>query len=83
MKNPLIMITCGTVKREGWRDGSTVKYTGKKRKDQGQTQASLVAQMINNLPAMQETRVRSLGEEDPQKKGMATHSISILAWRSP
>ena len=34
-----------------------------------------------NLPAMQETRVRSLGQEDPQGKGMATHS-SILAWRN-
>ena len=35
---------------------------------------SLVAQMINNLPAMQETRVQSLGQEDPLKKGMASHS---------
>jgi len=40
--------------------------------------ASLVAQMVKNLPAMQETRVRSLGREDPLEKGMATHS-SILA----
>ena len=44
------------------------------------TRASLVAQMVKNLPAMQETRVRSLGWEDPPEKGMATHS-SILAWR--
>ena len=44
--------------------------------------ASLVAQMIKHLPAMQETRVRSLGREDPLEKGMATHS-SILAWRIP
>ena len=36
----------------------------------------------NNLPAMQETQVRSLGWEDPLEKGMATHS-SILAWRIP
>ena len=36
--------------------------------------------MIKNLPAMQETWVRSLGQEDPLEKGMATHS-SILAWR--
>ena len=35
---------------------------------------SLVAQMINNLPAMQETQVQSLGQEDPLKKGMASHS---------
>ena len=44
------------------------------------TRASLVAQRVKNLPAMQETRVRSLGWEDPPEKGMATHS-SILAWR--
>ena len=44
--------------------------------------ASLVAQMVNNLPAMQETWVQSLGQEDPLEKGMATHS-SILAWRIP
>ena len=37
---------------------------------------------VKNLPAMQETRVRSLGREDPLEKGMATHS-SILAWRIP
>ena len=41
--------------------------------------ASLVAQMIKNLPAIRETWVRSLGWEDPLEKGMATHS-SILAW---
>ena len=44
--------------------------------------ASLVAQLVKNLPAMQETRVRSLGREDPLEKGKATHS-SILAWRIP
>ena len=38
--------------------------------------------MVKNLPAMQETRVRSLGWADPLEKGMATHS-SILAWRIP
>ena len=43
---------------------------------------SLVAQMVKNLPAMWETRVRSLGWEDPLEKGLATHS-SILAWRVP
>ena len=41
-----------------------------------------VAQTVKNLPAMQETRVQSLGREDPLKKGMAIHS-SILAWRIP
>jgi len=44
--------------------------------------ASLVAQMVKNLPVMQETWVQSLGLEGPLEKGMATHS-SILAWRIP
>ena len=44
--------------------------------------ASLVAQLVKNLPAMQETCVRSLGWEDPLEEGMATHS-SILAWEIP
>ena len=42
----------------------------------------MVAQMVKNLPAMQETWVRSLGMEDPLEKGMATHT-SVLAWRTP
>ena len=42
----------------------------------------LVAQRVKRLPAMQETRVQSLGWEDPLEKEMATHS-SILAWRIP
>ena len=46
------------------------------------TGVSLVAHMVKNLPAMQETRVRSLGQEDPLEKEMATHS-NILAWRIP
>ena len=41
-----------------------------------------MTQMVKNLPAMQETQVRSLGQEDPLEKGMATHS-SILGWRIP
>ena len=44
--------------------------------------ASLVAQKVKNLPAIQETRVRSLGREVPLEKDMATYS-SILAWRIP
>ena len=44
--------------------------------------ASLMTQIVKNLPAMQETRVCSLGQEDPLEKGMATHS-STLAWRIP
>jgi len=44
--------------------------------------SSLMAQMIKNMPAMQETQVQSLGREDPLKKETATQS-SILAWRIP
>ena len=43
---------------------------------------SYMAQMVKNVPAMQETCVRSLGGEDSLEKGMATHS-SILVWRIP
>jgi len=42
--------------------------------------ASPVAQTVKNMPVMQETQVRSLGQEDSLEKGMATHS-SILAWK--
>ena len=45
-------------------------------------QASLVAQLAKNLPAVQETQVRSLGWEDPLEKEMATHSRT-LAWEIP
>jgi len=41
-----------------------------------------VAQTVKSLPALWETQVRSLGQEDPLEKGMATHS-SILAWKIP
>ena len=45
-------------------------------------ECSLVAQMVKSLPAMLETRVRSLGKDDPLEKKMETHS-SILAWKIP
>ena len=41
-----------------------------------------MAQRVKNLPAMQETWIRSLGQEDPLEEGMATHS-SVLAWKIP
>ena len=44
--------------------------------------ASLIAQLVKNPPAMQETLIQFLGWEDAQEKGKATHS-SILAWRIP
>ena len=43
---------------------------------------SLLTQMVKSLPAMQETQVQSLGQEDPLEKEMATH-YSILAWKIP
>ena len=44
--------------------------------------ASLVAKMVNNLPAMQETQIPSLGQEDPLEEEMASHP-RILAWKFP
>ena len=47
--------------------------------------ASLVAQMVKNVPAIWETQVQSLGWEDPMEKGMTIHStelLTILAWRT-
>ena len=46
------------------------------------TGASLIAQLVKNPPAVQETSVRFLGQEDPLEKGKATHT-SILTWRIP
>ena len=48
----------------------------------GCARASLIAQLVKSLPAMQETWVQFLGGEDPPEEEMATHS-SILAWRIP
>ena len=47
-----------------------------------QDKASLLAQVVKKLPAMWETQIRSLGEEDPLEKGIATHCC-ILSWRIP
>ena len=54
----------------------------RKRNEDVYWRASLMAQMVKSLPAMQETQVQSLGQEDSLEKEMATHS-SILAWRIP
>ena len=59
------------------KNTNNLRYT-----DDIQICSSLVAQRIKHLPAMWETRVRSLGWEDPLEKEMETHS-SILAWRIP
>ena len=70
--------SCGHPGGEGWDHlMQTIIY--RMDKQQG---PSLVAQMVKNLPVMQETQVRSLGWEDPLEKEMATHS-NILAWRIP
>ena len=45
-------------------------------------EASLVAQVVKNLPAMQETQVQSLSWDDPLEEGIVTHS-SVLAWKIP
>ena len=50
--------------------------------DLGRVTDFLVAQLVKNQPAVQETRVPSLGQEDPLEKELATHS-SILVWRIP
>ena len=55
---------------------------GRKSTVQGRGRASRVAQLVKNLPAMQETWVRFLDWENPLWEGMATH-CSILAWRIP
>ena len=57
------------------------KKRKKEKKRKEKISASLVAQMIKNLPAMWETQLQSLGQEDPLEKGMTTHS-SIFAWRT-
>ena len=52
-------------------------------KDKPYVHTTLVVQTVKNLPAMQETCIRSLGQEDPPEKRMATPSPNILAWRIP
>ena len=70
--------------RHDWVPSTVPKITSKRRmpmSSPNQRFASLVAQMIKNLPAVQETWV-TLGWENPLEKGIATHS-NILAWRIP
>ena len=62
----------GSGRSPGEEIGYPLQYSG----------ASLVAQLVKNLPAIRETRVQSLGGEDPLEEGMAAHS-SILVWRIP
>ena len=67
---------CGSIPGWGRSPGKGIGYPLQ------DSWASLVAQLVKNLTAMQETWVRSLGWEDPLEKGRVTHS-NILAWRIP
>ena len=60
----------------------SLKSYNKEKSEAGFNSSALVAQIVKNLPAVQETRVWSLGREDPLEEEMATHS-SISAWRIP
>ena len=68
-----VLVRMWSIRNCCWRESKMDHWYGEQ---------SLVAQMVKNLPVMQETWVRSLGWEDPLEKGMATQS-SILAWRIP
>ena len=57
--------------------GLTVHRAAPTTKNYPASSDSLVAQMVKHLPAVRETRVRSLGREDPPKKEMATHSSTL------
>ena len=76
-------VHCSPLRKETG-DSSQVCTSHSKRPfiKQYSLRASLVAQMVKNLCAMQETQVQPLSWEDPLEKGMATHS-SVLAWRIP
>ena len=74
--------------KQGGEETGLVGEQGLRRAQAGAAQASLVAQMVKNLPAVQESQVRSLGQEYPLEKGKATHlqytclenSMSRGAW---
>ena len=68
--------------KEEWAEDEMVRYHYQlNRHEFEQTEASLVAQLVKNLPAMQETPIQFLGQEDPLEKGQATHSSILgLPW---
>ena len=74
----LLTLNMQTLSKSGWHLGRINLYLS----DMKQLWASLVAQSVKNLRAVQETRVRSLNWEDPLEREMAAHS-SILAWKIP
>ena len=77
-----ILYAISTVNMGGYSKSSVLIYTFIIEKYILAMRASLVAQLVRNVPVMWETWVRPLGWEDPLEKGKATHS-SILAWRIP
>ena len=88
----MMVVTVGAERYSGGKNSQIMGWTESEKGRKGTPKspgsctespgASLVAQMVNNLSAMRETWVWSLGWEDPLEKGMATHS-SILVWRIP
>ena len=88
MTNSMDVSSSGVMDREAWRAAIYgVAKSPTRLSDCTEVLAviywsSLVAQRVKRLPAMQETWVRSLGQEDPLEKEMATHS-STLAWKIP
>ena len=72
-------LSCRTLPTGPWTHGRPAHYFETKF---GLDWASLMAQMVKNLPAVQQTPVHSLAWEYPLEKGMAIHT-SILAWRIP
>ena len=77
-KWPLLFAICNSVHQSAYfwenQGSDSVNFA--------RSHASQLAQMVKNPPAMKETWVQSLGQEDPLEKGMVTHS-GILAWRIP
>ena len=65
-----------------WQDHARHGFPSQTVLREHTSRASLVAQTVRNLPAVQETRVQPLGREDPLEKEMAPH-YSILAWETP
>ena len=65
-----------------WRIGRRIVSVTLKNDLTNNMMNYMVAQMVKNLPAVQETQLQTLGQEDPLENGRATHS-SILAWRIP
>ena len=80
MVGPTKVVPVLVPRSRSWGSPSTphppLRYHGKFLED------SLVAETVKSLPSMQETRIQSLGQEDPLEKEMATHS-SIPAWKIP